>query len=129
MDPPDAPPNLLATHLVPQVVAHTVSSVPVGFVHDNGTAFLRQYLVHPASSPVTAPSPLMQLGGVLHGQLSVLLAGRSLQASSFYGLGGTSGVPEERALHTLVPHDTTSVGPHCLDPEEDISGLHLRHGV
>ena len=28
-----------------------------------------------------------------------------------------------------VPQDTTSMGPRRPDPDEDISGLHLRHGV
>jgi hypothetical protein len=56
-------------------------------------------------------------------------AGHSLQPSSFYGLGGTLEVPEERALCTLVPYNTTSVGPCHPDPEEDISGLQLCHRV
>ncbi len=38
-------------------------------------------------------------------------------------------VPVERALRIPVPHNSTSAGPCCPDPEEDISGLHLRHGV
>jgi hypothetical protein len=88
-----------------------------------------QYLAHPVSSPVMAPSPLVQLGGVHHGQHSVPFAGRSLQAFSFYGLSGTSGVPEEWALRTPVPHDTTSAGPCRPDPEEDISGLLHCHGI
>ena len=44
--------------------------------------------------------------------------------------GVTSCVPVGSALHTPVPHDTTSMVPCFPDPEEDISGSHLlRHGV
>ncbi len=127
--PPDPPPNLLPTHLVPRVAPCLVSSAPTGFVHNNGTAFLRQYLAHPVSPPVMVPSPLVILGGVPHGQRSVPLAGGSLHASLLYGLGGTSCVPVERALRIPVPHNTTSAGPCRPDPEEDTSGSHLRHGV
>jgi hypothetical protein len=129
MGPLDPPPNFLATHLVPQVAPCLVSSAPGWFIHDNGTAFLRQYLVHPVSSPVTAPSPLMGLGGVSHEQWSIPLAGHSLHASLFCGLGSTSCVPLERALCTPVHHNTISAGPSHLDHEEDISGSHLCHGV
>ena len=52
-----------------------------------------------------------------------------LHASSVYGLGGTSCVPVGSALRPPVPQNTTSMEPRCPDPEEDISGLHLRHGV
>ncbi len=72
MPPPDPPPNFLPTHLVPWFTSSSVSSAPVRFVHDNGTAFLRQNLAHPASIPVTVPSPLMQLA---HGLWPVPLAG------------------------------------------------------
>jgi hypothetical protein len=56
----DPPPNVLATHLVPQIMPRPVSSAPVGFIDDNGTAFLSQYLARPVPLPDTAPSLLMQ---------------------------------------------------------------------
>ncbi len=43
-------------------------------------------------------------------------------------LGGTACVGGS-ALHAPAPHDTTFMGPPIPDPEEDISGSPLRHGV
>jgi hypothetical protein len=43
--------------------------------------------------------------------------------------GGGSYVSGGSALRTPAPHDTTFMGPCLLDPEEDISGSPLRHGV
>ena len=136
MGPPDPSPDFLPTHLVLRVAPRLFSSAPVGFIHhDNGTDFTSHYLTPLASSlPGTAPCLLAHLGGFPHGQRSVPVPsmGCSLHTSSIYGLGGTSYtscVPVGSALHPPVPQDTTSMGPCCPDPEEDISGLHLRHGV
>ncbi len=38
-------------------------------------------------------------------------------------------VPGGSALCAHAPHDTTYTGPRCLDPEKDISGSPLCHGV
>jgi hypothetical protein len=131
MGPPVPPPDFLPTHLVLQVARpRPFSSAHVGFIHDNGTDFMSQYLTLLASSqPSPMPGPLVHLGGILHGQRSVPSTGCSLHASSNYGLGGILCVPLGSALRTPVPQDTISMGPRCPDPEEDISGLHLRHGV
>ena len=115
------------THLVLRVAPRPVSSAPVGFVHDNGTDFMSQYLVPPASLPDTMPSLLLPLGGIPIGPRSVPLAGCSLRASSIlYGTGGASCIPVGSALCPLVPQDTPYIGPCCLDPEEGISTrLHI----
>jgi hypothetical protein len=90
---------------------------------------MSQYLAPLVPLRNTTPHPLVQLGGITYGQWSVPLMGRFFHASSIYGLGRTSCVPMGSALRAPVPQDTTSVGPCWPDPEEDISGLHLRHGV
>ena len=132
MGPPDPPGDFLPTHSVLRVAPPPFSSAPVGFIHGNGTDFMRQYLTPLASSqPSTTPGPLVSFGGIPHGQRFIPSPGCcSLNdASPIYGLGGTSCIPEGSALRAPVPHNTTSMGPCRLDPEEDISGLHLRHGV
>lgn len=131
MGPPDPPGDFLPTHSVLRVAPPPFSSAPVGFIHDNGTDFMRQYLTPLASSqPSTTPGPLVSFGGIPHGQRFIPSPGCSLNdASPIYGLGGTSCIPEGSALRAPVPHDTTSMGPRRPDPEEDISGSHLRHGV
>ena len=132
MGPPDPPGDFLPTHSVLRVAPPPFSSAPVGFIHDNGTDFMRQYLTPLASSqPSTTPGPLVSFGDIPHGQRFIPSPGCSLNdASPIYGLGGTSCIPEGSALRAPVPHNTTSMGP-CRrpDPEEDISGSHLRHGV
>ncbi len=128
--PLDPPPNFLPTCLVPWVVPYRVSSAPVGFVHNNGTAFLRQYLVHPASPPIKAPSLLVLLGRVFPMDSGLLhWRGVLCMPLHFMVWGGTLCVPVVRALCTLFPHNTTSAGPCRPDPEEDMSGLNLCHGV
>ena len=130
MGPLDPPPDFLQTHLVLWVAPRPFSLAPVGFIHKNGTDFMSQYLTSLASSqPSTTPGPLVFLGGIPHGQRYISSMGCSLHASSIYGLGDTSCVPEESALRAPVPQDTTSMGPHCPYLEEDISGSHLCHGV
>ena len=130
MGPPDPPPDFLQTHLVLWVAPRPFSSAPVGFIHENGTDFMSQYLTPLASSQLsTTPGPLVFLGGNPHGQRYISSMGCSLHASSIYGLGDTSCVPEGSALRAPVPQDNTSMGPHCPYPEEDISGSHLCHGV
>ena len=116
----------------PSPCHHGGSSTPVGSIHDNGADFMSQYLTPLVSSqPSNTPGLLVHLGGIPHGQQSVPSAGCSLHASSMYGLGGTSCVPCGcgECMCAPVPQDTTSMGPRHPDPEEDISGLHLRHGV
>jgi hypothetical protein len=109
MGPPDPPPNFLASHLVPQIAPRPVSLAPVGFIDDNCTAFLSQNLARLVPLPDTAPSSLMQLGGVHYGQQSIPLAGHALHASSINGLRGTFcvslwGVPcMPLFLKTLLP--------------------------
>jgi hypothetical protein len=49
--------------------------------------------------------------------------------SCWRGLGGALCIPVGSALYTPIPQDTHSVGPHWQDPEEDVSWLHLWHGV
>ena len=131
MGPPDPPGDFLPTHSVLRVAPPPFSLAPVGFIHGNGTDFMRQYLTPLASSqPSTTPGPLVSFGGIPHGQRFIPSPGCSLNdACPIYGLGGTSCIPEGSALRAPVPHDTTSMGPRRPDPEEDISGLHLCHGV
>jgi hypothetical protein len=86
---------------------------------------MHQYLMSLVSLPGTAP----QLWGIPYEQQSTQLVGHSRYASSIYGLEGTSCVPVGNALCSPVPQDTTSTKPCCPGPEDDISGLHLRHGV
>ena len=132
MGPPNPPSNFLPTHLVLRVLHRPFSSARVGFIHDNGTHFMSQYLTPlPLASSQPSPTPvlLVHLGGIPHGQRSVPSTGCSLHASSIYGLGGTSCVPVGSALRTPVPQDTTSMGPCCPDPDEEISGLHQQYGV
>ncbi len=131
LSPPDPPPDFLPTHLVLRVAPRPFSSDLVGFIHDNGTNFMSQYLTPLSSSqPSPTPSPLVHLGGIPHGQRSVPFPGCSLHPSSIYGLGGSSCVPVGSALHTPVhQHSTTSMGPRRPDPDEDIYVLHLQHGV
>ena len=106
-----------------------LSSARVGFIHNEGTNFMHQYLMPLASLLGTVPHPLKQLGGIPYGQRSVQLVGRSLHGTFIYSQGGTACVLVGSALHAPVPQDTTSTGPHCPDPDEDISELHLHHGV
>jgi hypothetical protein len=101
MGPPDPPSDFLPTHLVLRVPPRLFSSAHVGFIHDNGTHFMSQYLTPLASSqPNPTPGPLVHLGGIPHGQRSVPSTGCSLHASSIYGLVGTSSVPVGSALCT-----------------------------
>ena len=82
---------------------------------------MSRYLAPPASLPGMAPSPPVPLGGIPVEPWSVPLVGHSLRASSIWsGLGGASCVPVGSALSAPVPQDTPSVGPHCLDSEENI---------
>ncbi len=106
MGPPDPPANFLPTHVVFQVMPWPFSSNRMGFIQDNGTAFMSPYLMPLVSLPGTAPSPLGQLGGIPHGQWAA-------PSAAIYDLGGTSCVPGGGALHPLTPHDTTFMGP-CL---------------
>jgi hypothetical protein len=167
MGPPDPPANFLPTHVVLWVTPRLFSLAPMGFIQDNGTAFMSQYLTPLASLPRTAPSPLVRLGGIPYGQQAAPLAaiynlggtscvpGRSAlrapapydntfigprlggipygqqpaPSAAIYNLGGASCVPGGSALRAPAPHDTTLMGPCCPDPEEDISGSPLRHGV
>ena len=125
----DPPQNFLPTHLVLRVAPRPFSLAPVGFIHDNGTNFMSQYLMPLASSlPGTEPGPLVHLGGIPHGQGSVPSTGCPLHASSIYCLWGTWCVPVGSALCTTFPQDTISMGPRCLEPEEDNSRSHRRHG-
>jgi hypothetical protein len=121
MGPPDPPANFLPTHVVLGVTPRPFLLAPMGFIQDNHTAFMSQYLTPLASLPGTAPSLLMRLGGISYGPRAAPLA-------AIYNLGGTACVGGS-ALRAPAPHDTTFTGPHCPDPEEDISGLPLCHGV
>jgi hypothetical protein len=167
MGPPDPPADFLHTHVVLRVTPQPFSSAPMGFIQDNGTAFMSQYLMPLASLLGTAPSPLMRLGGIPYGQRAAPLSaiydlggtscvpgGSALRApaphentfkgpplggipygqrtalsAAIYDLGGGLCVPGGSALRTPAPHDTPFMGPCCPDPEENISGLPLRHGV
>ncbi len=122
MGPPDPPANFLPTHVVLRVTPRPFSSAPMGFIQDNGTAFMSQYLMPLASLPGTVPSLLVRLEGIPYGQQAAPLA-------AIYDLGGATCVPGGSALRAPAPHDTTFTGPCCPDPEEDISGLPLHHGV
>jgi hypothetical protein len=116
MGPPDPPGDFLQTHLLLRVAPPPFSSAPVGFINDNGTDFMRQYLTPLASSqPSTTPGPLVSFGGLSHGQRFIPSPGCSLHdVSPIYGLGGTSCIPEGSALRAPVPHDTTSTGPRRI---------------
>jgi hypothetical protein len=59
MGPPDPPADFLPTHVVLWVTPQPFSSAPMGFIQDNGTAFMSQYLTPLVSLPGTAPSPLV----------------------------------------------------------------------
>jgi hypothetical protein len=122
MGPSDPPADFLPTHVVLRVTPQPFLSAPMGFIQDNGTAFMSQYLMPLASLPGTAPSLLVQLGGIPYGQRAAPLA-------AIYDLGGALCVPGGSALRAPAPHDTTFTGPCRLDPEEDISGSPLCHGV
>jgi hypothetical protein len=98
------------------------SSTPMVFIQDNGTAFMSKYLTYLVSLPGTAPSPLVRLGGILYGHRAAPLA-------AIYDLGGASYVPGGSALRAPAPHNTTFTGPCRPDPEKDISGSPLCHGV
>ena len=93
---------------------------------------MSQYLTPLASSlPGTAPGPLVHLGGStmdsgLFHQRGVLCMPLPFMV---WGVPHVSLVPVGSALRAPVPQDTTSMGPCRPDPEEDISGLHLCHGV
>ena len=64
MGPQDPPPDFLPTHLVLWVPPRLFSLAHVGFIYNNGTNFMSQYLTPLASSlPGTAPGPLVHLGG------------------------------------------------------------------
>jgi hypothetical protein len=76
----------------------------MGLIQDNGTAFMSQYLSPLASLPGTAPSPLVQWGGIPYGQQAALLA-------AIYNLGGTLCVPGGSALRAPAPYDNTFTGP------------------
>ncbi len=58
MDPPDPLADFLSSHRVFWITPWLFSSAPMGFIHDDGTAFMRQYLTPLASLPGTVPSPL-----------------------------------------------------------------------
>ena len=122
MGPPDPPADFLPTHVVLRVTPQLFSSAPMGFIQDNGTAFMSQYLTPLASLPGTAPSRLVRLGGIPYGQWAAPLA-------AIYNLGGALCVPGESALRAPAPHDTSFTGLCRPDPEKDISGSPLRHGV
>jgi hypothetical protein len=94
----------------------------MGFIQENGTAFISQYLTSLASLPGPAPSPLIQLGGIPYGQQAAPVA-------AIYNLGGALYVPGGSALRAPAPHDTSFTGLCRPDPEKDISGLPLCHGV
>jgi hypothetical protein len=104
MGPSDPPADFLPTHVVLWVTPQPFSLAPMGFIQDNDTAFMSQYLMPLASLPGTAPSPLVQLGGIPYGQRAAALA-------AIYNLGGTTCVPGGSALHAPTPHDTTFMGP------------------
>jgi hypothetical protein len=104
MGPPDPPADFLPTHVVLRVTPRPFSSTPMGFIQDNGTAFMSQYLTPLASLPGTAPSPLVRLGGIPYGQQAALSA-------AIYDLGGTLCVPGRSALHAPAPYDNTFTGP------------------
>ena len=77
----------------------------MGFIQYNGTACMSLYLTPLAYIPGTAPSPLVQLGGIsYYGQRAAPLA-------ATYDLGGTLCVPGESALRAPAPHETTFTGP------------------
>ncbi len=122
MGPPDPPADFLPIHVALRVTPRPFSSAPMGFIQDNGTAFMSQYLTPLASLLGTAPNPPVRLGGIPYGQ-------RAAPSGAIYNLGGALCVPGGSALHAPAPHDTTFTGPCCPDPEEDISGSPLHHGV
>ncbi len=76
----------------------------MGFIQDNGTAFMSQYLTPLVSLLGTAPSRLMRLGGIPYGQ-------QAAPSAAIYNLGGTSCVPGGSALCIPAPHDNTFMGP------------------
>jgi hypothetical protein len=104
MGPPDPPANFLPTYVVLWVTPRPFSSAPMGFIQDNGTAFMSQYLMPLASLPGTAPSPLVRLGGIPYGQWAA-------PSAAIYNLGGTLCVPGGSALRAPAPHDNTFTGP------------------
>ncbi len=104
MGPLGPPANFLPIHVVLWVTPQPFSLAPMGFIQDNGTAFMSQYLMPLASPPGKAPSLLVQLGGIPYGQWAAPLA-------AIYDLGGTSCVPGGGALHAPAPHDNNFTGP------------------
>jgi hypothetical protein len=104
MGPPDPPADFLPTHVVLRVTPWPFSSAPMGFIQDNGTAFVSQYLTPLASLPGTETSPFVRLGGIPCGQ-------RAAPSAAIYNLEGTLCVPGGSALHAPAPHDNTFTGP------------------
>ncbi len=103
MGPPDHPAGFLPTHVVLRVTPWLFLLAPMGFIQDNGTAFMSQYLTPLASLSSTVPSPPVQLGDIPYGQRAAPLA-------AIYNLGGTSCVGGS-ALNAPAPHDNTFMGP------------------
>jgi hypothetical protein len=58
MDPPDPRADFLPSHGGFWIIPQLFSLAPMGFIHDDGTAFMHQYLTPLASLLGTAPSPL-----------------------------------------------------------------------
>ena len=104
MGPPDSPADFLPTHVVLWVTPRPFSMASMGFIQDNGTAFMSQFLTYLVSLPGTVPSPLVRLGGIPYGQ-------RAAPSAAIYNLGGTLCVPGGSALHAPAPHDNTFTGP------------------
>jgi hypothetical protein len=67
MGPPGPPPDFLPTHVVLSVAPLPFSWAPVGFIQDEGTNFMNQYLAPLAPLLGTAPRRLVKLGGILYG--------------------------------------------------------------
>ena len=127
MGAPDSPPDFLPTHLVLWVTPWPVSLAPMGFIYDNGNDFMSQHLVPPASLPDTAPSQIVSFGGYPF-RPPVCPVGEAFSARLFYSRSG--GCFMRPCGHCIpVPQDTPYVGPPHPDPEENISRLHLCHGV
>ncbi len=105
MGPPDPPADFLPTHAVLWDTPRPFSLAPMGFIQDNGTAFMSQYLTPLASLPGTAPSRLVRLGGIPYGQWA------APSAAIYDRWGGTSCVPGGSALHAPAPHDNNFTGP------------------
>ena len=78
--------------------------------------------------PCVPPPPMRLLSRGLDWGVSPMDS-RLLHWQPFMIWKGTLCVPGGSALHNPAPHETTFTGPCCPDPEEDISGSHLHHGV